>query len=151
LRRRHPALRHLAFGDLFLADVRAYRERLLAGLDWEPLFPLWARDTSQLAAEFVDAVSRDPYLRRHDATRRRIRRTRFRRSTAAALPTGVDPCGERRIHTCVHAGPIFPPASAARHGGAHVLRDNGSRIATWCSTNRFEIPEQVVVAAPPPR
>src|SRR5919112_2111661 len=54
LRRENPHLRHLAFGDLFLADVRAYREQLLAPLGWEPIFPLWKQDTAKLAREFID-------------------------------------------------------------------------------------------------
>src|SRR5687768_8854616 len=55
LRLQQPNLRHLAFGDLFLADVRAYRERLLPPLGWEPVFPLWGRDTAALAHDFVTA------------------------------------------------------------------------------------------------
>src|ERR687894_627379 len=54
LRRQHPDLSHLAFGDLFLADVREYRERLLERLGWVPAFPLWGEDTGLLARQFVD-------------------------------------------------------------------------------------------------
>ncbi|HEX6433368.1 MAG TPA: hypothetical protein VFZ87_03970, partial [Gemmatimonadales bacterium] len=54
LRHLRPGLRHIAFGDVFLADVRTYRERLLAPLGWEPLFPLWGKDTARLARQFVD-------------------------------------------------------------------------------------------------
>ena len=54
LRRTRDDIRHLAFGDLFLTDVRTYRERLLERLGWTPLFPLWGRDTTQLAREFID-------------------------------------------------------------------------------------------------
>src|SRR6476469_4363505 len=47
------AVDHIAFGDLFLADVRDYRERLLSGTDWTPIFPLWDLDTADLAARFI--------------------------------------------------------------------------------------------------
>ncbi|HEX3123389.1 MAG TPA: ATP-binding protein, partial [Rhodanobacteraceae bacterium] len=125
LRRRHPALRRLAFGDLFLADVRAYRERLLTGLDWEPLFPLWGRDTSQLAAEFVERGFR-AILTCVDTTQldAGFAGRDFDAELLAALPEGVDPCGENgEFHTCVHAGPIFSQPLALRIG-EHVLRDN---------------------------
>jgi uncharacterized protein (TIGR00290 family) len=125
LRRRQPALRHLAFGDLFLADVRAYRERLLAGLDWEPLFPLWARDTSQLAAEFVERGFR-AILTCVDTTQldAEFAGRDFDAALLAALPASVDPCGENgEFHTCVHAGPIFARPLALR-AGERVLRDN---------------------------
>src|SRR3954468_16520883 len=49
----HPNSRHIAFGDLFLEDVRAYREKLLVGSRWTPLFPLWELDTRSLASRFI--------------------------------------------------------------------------------------------------
>ena len=125
LRRRHPALRHLAFGDLFLADVRAYRERLLAGLDWEPLFPLWGRNTAQLATEFVECGFR-AILTCVDTTQlgAEFAGREFDAALLEALPASVDPCGENgEFHTCVHAGPIFPQPLALR-AGERVLRDN---------------------------
>jgi len=125
LRGRHPGLRHLAFGDLFLADVRTYRERLLTELDWEPLFPLWGRDTSQLAAEFVERGFR-AILTCVDTTQlgAEFAGRDFDAALLAALPEGVDPCGENgEFHTCVHAGPIFSQPLALRTG-ERVLRDN---------------------------
>jgi uncharacterized protein (TIGR00290 family) len=124
LRRQHPALRHLAFGDLFLADVRAYRERLLAGLDWEPLFPLWGSDTTQLAHEFVERGFR-AILTCVDTTQLGAEHAgrEFDPALLAALPDGVDPCGENgEFHTCVYAGPIFPQPLPLRTG-ERVLRD----------------------------
>jgi diphthamide synthase (EF-2-diphthine--ammonia ligase) len=87
----------VAFGDLFLEDVRAYREERLAGAGKRGLFPLWGRETTALAREFLDAgfeailVCDDP-----------------RALDSAELPPGVDPCGENgEFHTFVYAGPIF--------------------------------------------
>jgi len=125
LRGRHPRLRHLAFGDLFLADVRAYRERLLAELDWEPLFPLWGRDTAALAAQFVARGFR-AILTCVDTTQlgAEFAGRDFDAALLAALPASVDPCGENgEFHTCVHAGPIFAQPLALRLG-ERVLRDN---------------------------
>src|SRR3954465_14044529 len=53
LRRRRPHVDHLAFGDLFLTEVRAYREQLLSRLGWTPVFPLWGQDTARLARTFI--------------------------------------------------------------------------------------------------
>jgi uncharacterized protein (TIGR00290 family) len=100
---------HVVFGDLFLEDVRAYRESRLAGSGIEPVFPLWGRDTSRLAHEMlrgglratltcVDPRSLDPALvgRPFDA------------ALLAELPAGVDPCGERgEFHTFAWDGPMF--------------------------------------------
>ncbi len=98
----------VVFGDLFLADVRAYREAMMAGSGIEPLFPLWGRDTTQLAADMLAAGLRatltcvDPRcLDRSFAGRR------FDLALLKALPAGVDPCGERgEFHTFVSAGPM---------------------------------------------
>jgi uncharacterized protein (TIGR00290 family) len=109
LRSEFPAVRHLAFGDLFLADVRAYRERLLSRLDWVPLFPLWGRDTRALATEFI----RDGYraiLTCVDTTQlpASFAGREFDRSLLHDLPATADWCGEQgEFHTCVYAGPIF--------------------------------------------
>src|SRR5437764_8841312 len=55
IRARFPEVKHVAFGDLFLEDVRAYRERLLTGSGFSPIFPIWGRNTADLAHEFIDA------------------------------------------------------------------------------------------------
>jgi uncharacterized protein (TIGR00290 family) len=109
LRREHPGARHLAFGDLFLADVRAYRERLLAPLGWTPLFPLWGRDTAQLAHQFIDQGFR-AILTCVDTTQLAadFAGRDFDSALLDDLPVTVDPCGEKgEFHTCVYAGPIF--------------------------------------------
>ncbi|HUF28340.1 MAG TPA: ABC transporter substrate-binding protein [Gemmatimonadaceae bacterium] len=109
VRREHPRVAHIAFGDLFLADVRAYRERMLAGSGFDPVFPIWGRDTSALARQFVD----DGFAARLvcvDTTRldSSFAGRRFDDALLAELPAGVDPCGERgEFHTFVSAGPVL--------------------------------------------
>jgi uncharacterized protein (TIGR00290 family) len=109
LRRCHPDLHHLAFGDLFLTEVREYREALLARLGWTPLFPLWGRDTHRLAQEFIEAEYR-AVLTCVDTTQlgAEFAGRAFDSSLLSELPGGIDPCGERgEFHTCVYQGPIF--------------------------------------------
>jgi uncharacterized protein (TIGR00290 family) len=99
----------IAFGDLFLADIRAYRERQLAGTGLEPLFPLWQLPTRQLAEHMIAAGLRakitciDPkHLPREFAGRD------FDANFLRDLPPAVDPCGENgEFHTFVYAGPMF--------------------------------------------
>jgi uncharacterized protein (TIGR00290 family) len=99
----------IVFGDLYLADVRAYREQKLAGTGIEPLFPLWGRDTARLAREMLEGglgatiTCVDP--RRVD---RGLAGRAFDASLLAELPAGVDPCGENgEFHTFVFASPSF--------------------------------------------
>jgi uncharacterized protein (TIGR00290 family) len=108
----------MAFGDLFLADIRAYREARLAGTGITPLFPLWQRETRALAHEMIASglvaplTCIDPArLPRHFAGRL------FDADLLADLPAGVDPCGENgEFHTCVIAGPMFRSALAVNVG-----------------------------------
>lgn len=115
---------HMIFGDLFLEDVRAYREDKLAGTGITPLFPLWGRDTGELAremiAEGIDArlVTVDPS--KLDAS---FAGRRFDAQLLADLPEGVDPCGENgEFHTAVIAGPMFD-APLRVETGETVTRD----------------------------
>jgi uncharacterized protein (TIGR00290 family) len=124
VRRRWPDVRHLAFGDLFLTDVRAYREALLGPLGWHPIFPLWGRDTAALARDFVSAGYR-AILTCVDTTQlaAEFAGREFDAMLLEELPAGVDPCGERgEFHTCVYAGPILRRPLALRACG-RVLRD----------------------------
>jgi uncharacterized protein (TIGR00290 family) len=108
-RERWPGLRHVAFGDLFLTDVRAYREALLDSLGWAGVFPLWGEDTAALARQFVHAGYR-AVLTCVDTTQLapEFAGRQFDASLLATLPGTVDPCGERgEFHTCVYAGPHF--------------------------------------------
>ena len=105
-------VRHMVFGDLFLEDIRAYRETQLAKAGMQGLFPLWKRDTGALAQQMISdglvahLVCIDPrYLSRDFAGRK------FDRELLRELPDGIDPCGENgEFHTVVSAGPMFPSA-----------------------------------------
>ena len=99
----------VAFGDLFLADVRAYRERQLERAGKRGLFPLWGRDTVALAREAVEAgfeavlVCVDPHT-----LDKRFAGRRYDHRLLDELPSGVDPCGENgEFHTFVIDGPVF--------------------------------------------
>jgi diphthamide synthase (EF-2-diphthine--ammonia ligase) len=109
----------VAFGDLFLEDVRAYREGRLAAAGKRGLFPLWGQDTAALAQEFIDAgfeatlVCVDPR-----AVDPAFCGRRYDERLLAQLPPGVDPCGENgEFHTFVYAGPIFAAPIACERGG----------------------------------
>ena len=109
VRIRIDRVRQCVFGDLFLEDVRRYREERLALLSMQPIFPLWRRDTSRLAREFIDdgfravVVCVDTTL--VDAS---FSGREYNASFLAELPPGVDPCGENgEFHTFVYDGPLF--------------------------------------------
>ena len=100
---------HVIFGDLFLEDIRAYRERTLAAIGMTPIFPLWGRDTRQLAREMIDSglvahlVCLDP--KRTPAS---LAGRRFDAALLQEIPPDVDPCGEKgEFHTVVTQGPMF--------------------------------------------
>ncbi len=111
---RWPGLSHVAFGDLFLADIRAYRVALCARLGWTPLFPLFdaGADTGALADAMIAAGLRARVCcvdttQLPDSFAGRA----FDASLRAALPVGVDPCGENgEFHTCAWDGPMFARA-----------------------------------------
>ncbi len=114
----------MAFGDLFLEDVRAYREARLAVTGKRAVFPLWQRDTTTLAREFIAAgfqailVCVDPTALDPSFAGRS-----FNQELLDDLPAGVDPCGENgEFHTFVHAGPILPE-SIRIEVGHPVTRD----------------------------
>jgi uncharacterized protein (TIGR00290 family) len=123
-RERWPGIAAIAFGDLFLADIRAWREALCARLGWTPAFPLFGSDTARLAREMhagglraalccVDTTQLDAGFAGRD----------FDASLLQDLPPGVDPCGENgEFHTCVSAGPMFAAPLQLQRGDT-VLRD----------------------------
>jgi uncharacterized protein (TIGR00290 family) len=100
---------HVIFGDLFLADIRAYREQKLAGTGITPLFPLWERPTLPLAHAMI-ASGMQAWIATVDLKKlpAAFAGRKFDLQLLADLPDGVDPCGENgEFHTCVVAGPIF--------------------------------------------
>ena len=114
---------HAAFGDLFLEDIRRYREEKLAGSGLEPLFPVWGIPTRQLAEEMIDGGLRarlacvdtralDPSFVGRD----------FDRTLLRDLPGTVDPCGEKgEFHSCVYAGPMFTEPLRLEVGETHAV------------------------------
>ena len=108
----------VAFGDLFLEDVRAYRERQLASTRLRPIFPLWGRDTATLAREMIAGGLRaritciDPGQIAPSFAGRE-----FDAALLDALPPTADPCGERgEFHTFAYAGPMFRAPVAVESG-----------------------------------
>jgi len=114
-----------AAGDIWLEDVRKYKDDNLARIGMKGLYPLWKRDSGQLAREFISLgfksviVCVDSTLLSRDFIGRE-----FDESFLAALPSGVDPCGENgEFHSFVYAGPIFRRKIPFVKGEV-VLRDN---------------------------
>jgi uncharacterized protein (TIGR00290 family) len=103
---------HVAFGDLFLEDVRRYREDRMAGTGLTPIFPLWLRPTRALAEDML-AAGLEAYLTCVDprVLPPSFAGRRYDTRLLSELPAGIDPCGERgEFHTCVTAGPMFSAA-----------------------------------------
>jgi uncharacterized protein (TIGR00290 family) len=100
---------HVAFGDLFLRDIRQYREQRLAGTGLEPLFPLWDLPTDVLAADMI----RNGLRAKLSCIDNRLMSESFAgrdfdRTFLEELPPSIDPCGENgEFHTCVYEGPML--------------------------------------------
>jgi len=125
-RARREGITHVAFGDLFLEEVRAYREEKLRGTGVEPLFPIWGspENTTRLAWQMIEnglkAILTCVDPKQLDG---RFVGRWFDAELLAELPAGVDPCGERgEFHTFCCAGPMFAAAIAVRVGDI-VSRD----------------------------
>ena len=127
----------IAFGDLFLADIRAYREAQLQPTGLEPLFPLWQRPTAALAREMITHGLRaklicvdtkqlpSPFVGRE-----------FDEDLLIELPSDTDPCGERgEFHTCVYAGPMFHDPILLEPG--EVVTRDGFAYADFNSLRRL--------------
>ena len=102
-------IRHVIFGDLYLEGIREYRETQLASVGMEAVFPLWGRDTRELAGEMIEAGVRtvltciDPKVLPASFSGRQ-----WNTELLEKLPEGVDPCGEKgEFHSFVHDGPMF--------------------------------------------
>jgi uncharacterized protein (TIGR00290 family) len=106
---KESGIHHIIFGDLFLEDIRAYRERTLAALGMTPIFPLWGRNTRRLATDMIDSglvahlVCLDP-----NRTPASLAGRRFDAALLKEFPAHIDPCGENgEFHTVVTQGPMF--------------------------------------------
>ncbi|HYN07773.1 MAG TPA: hypothetical protein VES67_10315 [Vicinamibacterales bacterium] len=123
-RAREEGFTHVAFGDLFLEDVRRYREERLSGTGLDPLFPLWNRPTTSLAREML-AAGLSAILTCVDPKQldRRFAGRVYDASLLSELPQSVDPCGERgEFHTFCYSGPMFRDPIPI-HTGEVVDRD----------------------------
>lgn len=121
----------VAFGDLFLQDVRDYRVRQLAPTGLQPLFPLWAIPTDQLAQDMIASGLRagltcvDPKQITASFAGREFDEVLLR-----DLPPSADPCGERgEFHTCVYAGPMFSSPIALKAG--EIVERDGFNYADF--------------------
>ena len=124
LKHRNAGVRSVAFGDLFLQDIRDYREERLAQIGMRGLFPIWGRDTKELAEKILRLGFKatlccvDPKKVGQEFCGKE-----FDRELLDSLPSNVDPCGENgEFHTFVHAGPVFKRAIPIMKGEV-VLRD----------------------------
>ena len=100
---------HMIFGDLYLEDVRAYREAKLAGSGVAPVFPLWRRPTDQLARDMIEG-GLETYLATVDLRKlpASFAGRKFDQALLADFPADIDPCGENgEFHSCVVAGPML--------------------------------------------
>lgn len=114
---------HAAFGDLFLEDIRRYREKSLSGSGLAPLFPIWGVPTGQLAREMIAGGLRARIAcidtRVLDAS---FVGREFDATLLGYLPTGIDPCGEKgEFHSCVYAGPMFTAPLRLEVGETHAV------------------------------
>ncbi|MHC4511395.1 MAG: Dph6-related ATP pyrophosphatase, partial [Planctomycetota bacterium] len=119
-------VRSVVFGDVFLAELREYRQEKLAAIGMEGLFPLWQRDTARLACAFIASgfravvTSADSNLLESTCVGRD-----FDEQFLSVLPLAVDPCGENgEFHSFVYDGPTFE-RPIAYTAGEVVLRENG--------------------------
>jgi len=124
LKYKESGISQIVFGDLFLEEIKKYRENLLQKVDMECVFPIWKRDTTKLAYEFIDlgfkaiTVCVDSEVLGEEFAGRE-----FNEQFLNDLPEGIDPCGENgEFHTFVHYGPIFKKPINHRMGEI-VLRD----------------------------
>jgi len=135
-RAREHRIAAVAFGDLFLEEVRAYREKQLARCGIEPLFPLWGRPTKELARTMLDAGLRaDAHLRRFAAVSAPLRRARVRREAPRRAAHVRRPVRRaRRVHTFAGPDRCSAVRSAVRTG---ERRDQGRfRLSSTCSRTR---------------
>ncbi|MEO5590067.1 MAG: ATP-binding protein [Gemmatimonadaceae bacterium] len=144
---RFPDAEVVAFGDLFLEDVRSYRQALLARLGWTGMYPLWGESTDELAHRFIELGYRG-VITCVDTTQlgAAFAGREFDAAFLDDLPRSVDPCGERgEFHTCVYAGPIFNLPIVLR-AGDQILRDERFQ---YCDLVEVDTADQATTATVP--
>ena len=111
-------LRKVVFGDIFLEDLRAYRENQIAALGLTGMFPLWKQSTRTLSRQFIaDGFSAIAMCVHAKVLNASFARRSFGTSFLNDLPVGVDPCGENgEFHTFVHSGPVLSAPVLFSHG-----------------------------------
>ncbi len=122
-------IRRIAFGDLFLEDIRRYRERQLRGTGIEPVFPVWGTATRELAEEML-AAGLEAYVSSVDLKRLSAEMVgrEWSRELINELPADCDPCGENgELHTIVTGGPMFRESIPVRVG--RIVRRDGFAYA----------------------
>lgn len=129
-------IEHVICGDLFLRDIREYRERLFRSMGMEAVFPLWNENTTELAREFIDlgfkavVCSADPV--RIPAT---VASAEYDAELLASLPEACDPCAENgEFHTFVYDGPIFSDRIALTRG--EIVERDGFCFADLLAVRR---------------
>lgn len=144
---REAGIEAMAFGDLYLADIRAYREERLRGTGIDPLFPLWQLDTRQLAHDMISSglrarlVSIDPRAISRDLIGRE-----FDAALLDDLPAAADPCGENgEFHTFAHAGPMFDAPISIVTG--EVIERDGFLFADLEESSAYALGGGVVAGA----
>ena len=132
----------VAFGDLFLEDLRAYREKTLAKADMRGIFPLWKRDTAKLAVEVIARGFRSYLSCVEGKVGPGFAGRAYDHDLLAALPAGIDPCGEYgEFHTFVYDGPIFTRPVAVRVGEI-VTRDGRYYADLWPDDGDMPAPDE---------
>ena len=131
---------HVVFGDLFLADIRAYRESRLAAIGMTPVFPLWHRPTAALAREMLDG-GLEGYLVCVD--RKKLPASyagrKFDRALLERLPPEIDPCGENgEFHSFVTAGPMLARPVEVKVGD--IVERDGFAFADLTLDRKLPLP-----------
>ncbi len=122
-RARFPGLRHIAFGDLFLEDIRAWRDALCARFNWQAIYPLFGSETGTLARTMITGGLRATLCCVDtDQMPVEFAGSAFDSELLSDLPDGVDPCGEQgEFHTCVYDGPMFSTPLALEQTGDDIV------------------------------
>lgn len=108
LRLRQEGYTHAAFGDIFLEDLKSYREKEMESLGFQSVFPLWKKDTRALIKQFIDLGFKAVIVCANDQLGEKFLGRTIDQSFLDDLPSGIDPCGENgEFHTFCYDGPIF--------------------------------------------